>query len=190
MLTESITLKSKAIFSDNKKHRLLLHKEWDKSKPMATIILINPNTADTLNVDTTTMLIINNLNELGFGSVDIVNMYSRIALKLYFRINSDSDLLHLENDETILKSAEKSDKIIIAWGSVGNNSQRVRERQKDILEMLINCNDKICIITDGNTNKGYHSLTPKVREKWYLKPYNIVNFLEEYKNEKNKGEKI
>ena len=186
MLTESITLKSKAIFSDDKKHRLLLHKEWDKNKPTATIILINPNTADTLNVDTTTMLIINNLNKLGFGSADIVNMYSRIALKLYFRFNSDNDLLDSENDEIILKSAEKSDKIIIAWGSVGNNSQRVKNRQKKILEMLVDYNDKICIITDGETSKGYHPLTPKVREKWVLKPYNIINFLEECANENNK----
>lgn len=186
MLTESTTLKSKAIFSDDKKHRLILKKEWDKSKPTATIILINPNTADTLNVDTTTMLIINNLNKLGFGSVDIVNMYSRIALKLYFRFNSDNDLLDSENDEIILKSAEKSDKIIIAWGSIGNNSQRVKNRQKKILEMLANYNNKICIITDGETEKGYHPLTPKIREKWVLKPYNIINFLEECLNENNK----
>ena len=185
MITETSTIKSKAVFSDDKKHRLLLKKEWDKSKPTATIILINPNTADTLNVDTTTLLIINNLNKLGFGSVDIVNMYSRIALKLYFRFNSDDDLLDSENDEIILKSAEKSDRIIIAWGSVGNNSQRVKKRQKSILEMLSDYSEKICIITDGETSKGYHPLTPKVRESWILKPYSINKFLEEYENENN-----
>ena len=132
------------------------------------------------------MLIINNLNKLGFGGADIVNMYSRIALKLYFRFNSDKDLLDSDNDEIILKSAEKSDKNIIAWGSAGNNSQRVKERQKSILEMLISYNDKICIITDGETGKGYHPLTPKVREGWFLKPYSIKDFLEEYENENNK----
>ena len=186
MKTETAVIKSKAIFSDNREHRLLLCKEWDKNRPKATIILINPNTADTLNIDNTTMLIINNLNQLGFGSVDIVNMYSRIALKLYFRFNSDSDLLDSENDEIILKSAEKSDRIIIAWGSVGNNSQRVRNRQKNILEMLADYSEKICIITDGETSKGYHPLTPKVRESWILKPYSIKKFLEEYENENNK----
>ena len=186
MKTETAVIKSKAIFSDNREHRLLLCKEWDKNKPKATIILINPNTADTLNIDNTTMLIINNLNQLGFGSADIVNMYSRIALKLYFRFNSDDDLLDSENDEIILKSAEKSDRIIVAWGSVGNNSQRVKDRQKSILEMLADYNDKICIITDGETIKGYHPLTPKVRESWILKPYSINKFLKEYENENNK----
>ena len=136
MKTETAVIKSKAIFSDNREHRLLLCKEWDRNKPKATIILINPNTADTLNVDTTTMLIINNLNQLGFGSVDIVNMYSKVSLKLYFLFNSDSDLLDSENDEIILKSAEKSDRIIIAWGSVGNNSQRVKDRQKSVLSQI------------------------------------------------------
>ena len=28
--------------------------------------------------------------------------------------------------------------------------------------------------------------TPKVRESWFLKPYNIKKFLEEYENENNK----
>ena len=30
MITETIAIKSKAVFSDDKKHRLLLKKEWDK----------------------------------------------------------------------------------------------------------------------------------------------------------------
>ena len=44
MLEETTIIKSKAIFSDDKEHRLLLRKEWDSEKPTAMVIMINPNT--------------------------------------------------------------------------------------------------------------------------------------------------
>ena len=51
MKTQTTQIKSKALFSDDGLHRLLLRKEWDKNKKTAMIITINPNTADTLNMD-------------------------------------------------------------------------------------------------------------------------------------------
>ena len=65
MLEETTTIRSKAIFSDDKEHRLLLRKEWDSEKPTAMVIMINPNTADTVNFDMTTMLVLNNVSKLG-----------------------------------------------------------------------------------------------------------------------------
>ena len=93
--------------------------------------MINPNTADTLCMDMTTMLVLNNLHKLGFGSVNIVNLYSRITPKLSLRFNSDDDLIAKGCDEIIEEYAVTSDAIIIAWGSLGNTSERVRERQAD-----------------------------------------------------------
>ena len=40
MLEETTVIKSKAIFSDDKEHRLLLRKEWDSEKPTAMVIMI------------------------------------------------------------------------------------------------------------------------------------------------------
>ncbi len=167
MKTETTIVKSKALFSDDGQHRLLLRKEWDKNKKTAMIVMINPNTADTLNYDLTTMLVINNLNELGFGSVNIVNLYSRIMLKLSLRFNSDDDLIDKECDEIIQQYASMSDAIIIAWGSVGKNSQRVRDRQSELLELLKNYANKLYKIGE----EGFHPLTPAVRNEWELEPY-------------------
>ena len=157
------------MFSDDGQHRLLLRKEWDKNKKTAMIIMINPNTADTLNCDLTTMLVINNLNELGFGCVNIVNLYSRIMSKLSLRFNSDDDLIDAETDSIIEQYASMSDAIIIAWGCVGNNSQRVRERQSELLELLKNHANKLYKIGE----KGFHPLTPAVRNSWELEPYEM-----------------
>ena len=65
MKSETSTIKCKAIFSDDRTHRMLLRHEWEKAGKSAMIIMINPNTADTLNIDLTTMLTINNLSKLG-----------------------------------------------------------------------------------------------------------------------------
>ena len=62
MKTETTVMKSKALFSDDGEHRLLLRREWDKNSKCAMIIMINPNTADTLCMDMTTMLVLNNLH--------------------------------------------------------------------------------------------------------------------------------
>ena len=136
MLEETTTIRSKAIFSDDKEHRLLLRKEWDSEKPTAMVIMINPSTADTVNFDMTTMLVLNNVSKLGFGSVNIVNLYSRIMEKLNLRFNGDDELIHDEADEIIQQYAAMSDAIIIAWGTIGKNTLRVRERQKYLLELI------------------------------------------------------
>lgn len=169
MKTETTVIKSKALFSDDGEHRLLLRREWDKNGKCAMIIMINPNTADTLCMDMTTMLVLNNLYKLGFGSVNIVNLYSRITPKLSLRFNSDDDLIAKGCDEMIEEYAVTSDAIIIAWGSLGNTSERVRERQADILERLSKFRNKLCKIGE----QGYHPLTPAIRNQWELVPYEI-----------------
>ena len=136
MLEETTIIKSKAIFSDDKEHRLLLRKEWDSEKPSAMVIMINPNTADTVNFDMTTMLVVNNLHKLGFGSVNIVNLYSKIMEKLDLRFNGDDELIDDDSDAVIEQYAAMSDAIIIAWGTIGKNTLRVRERQKYLLELI------------------------------------------------------
>lgn len=172
MKEETTVIKSKAIFSDDKKHRLLLRKEWDSEKPTAMVIMINPNTADTVNFDMTTMSVINNLYQLGFGSVNIVNLYSRITEKLCLRFNGDDELIDEDCDAIIEQYAAMSDAIIIAWGTIGKNTQRVRERQKWVLDLL-----------EPHANKLYqigknacHPLTPAVRREWTLEPYEMEEF--------------
>lgn len=169
MKTEKSVVSNEAVFSDDGMHRLLLRKQWDNKKPSAMIIMINPNSADNLSIDMTTMLVVNNLNRLDFGSVDIVNLYTKIAPKIHFRFNSDEDLLCPENDSIILESAEMADIIIVGWGTVGSHNQRIRERQHSVLDMLKPYRDKLFQIGEN----GCHPLTPTVRSEWMLEPFEM-----------------
>ena len=177
MITETTTIQCQAVFSEDRKHRFLLQKIWNTEKPKATIIMINPNQADLIRTDATTMLVINNLDKLGFGSVDIVNLYSVITSKISFRFTPDEELLETENDAIVLESAKTSDQIIIAWGSVGVNSERVRKRQAELLTYLYPHQEKMVQI--GN---GCHPLAPAARSYWSLNQYREVYYADHTNN--------
>ncbi|MTI66296.1 MAG: DUF1643 domain-containing protein [Firmicutes bacterium] len=166
--TKKSTLKTEVHFSEDSKHRYLLRKEWDKRKKKAMVIMKNPSDADDMILDVTTLCVINNLTRLDFGSVDIVNMFSRVDTKLSLK-QSDEELIGKENDEYIKKSASDSDCIIIAWGSVGKNGGKIKVRQQEILKILDEHKDKMYEIGDSTGKKGFHPLAPQVRHSWELK---------------------
>jgi hypothetical protein len=170
MQTEKATVKTEAIFSEDRRHRYLLRKEWEAKKPRATIIMTNPSTADMLTLDYTTRYIMNNIVKLDFGSIDIVNLTSKMTLKL--DVPKDLDIkLDDENIDYIIKSAEKSEKIIIAWGKIGENNKKVRDAQDCLLEHLKPFKDKLCVIANENGGSGFHPLAPQIRFSWALKKY-------------------
>lgn len=161
------SLRTEAIFSDDMAHRYILKKEWNKNKPKATIIMINPSSANETEIDMTTMNVINNLNRLDFGAVDIVNMFSLICSKISMKYSMD-ELIGDDNDIYIEKSVLRSDIVIIAWGSVGEGVRKIMERQQEILEKLRPFNDKMYIICDPFVNKAMHPLSPRIKQQWRL----------------------
>ena len=171
MITEKLTLKTETVFSDDRLNRYLLRKEWDNKKPKATIIMTNPSDADLITIDYTTLYILNNISKLDFGSVDIVNLSSKVTTKLNAKLDLDVEI-EKDNAEFILKSAEKSDKIIIAWGKIGENNQRVRMAQDNLLKILQPFKDKLCCIAESEEGEsGFHPLAPQIRFEWILKNF-------------------
>ena len=142
MITDKLTLRTETVFSEDRSRRYLLRKEWDSKKPKATIIMTNPSAADLVAIDYTTLYILNNISKLNFGT------------------------------EFILKSAEKSDKIIIAWGKIGENNQRVRMAQDNLLKLLEPFKDKLCCIAESENGEcGFHPLAPQIRFEWVFRDF-------------------
>lgn len=162
-IIEKSIIKTEAYFSEDKKHRYLLKKEWDKNKKKAVVIMINPSTAQEIVTDHTTMFVINNLSKLEYGSVDIVNMFSKVGTKLRLGVSMD-ELVGEETDDFLIKSSEKADIIIIAWGKGADNSKRITERQEQLKQLLEPFQDKLHQIGEI----GYHPLCPQVRSNWNL----------------------
>lgn len=182
MITERETIKCDAIFNEEHTHRFVLRKIWNKAKPMATVVMLNPCDADALITDTTTYLVINNVARLEeFGGVTIVNLYSMLTSKLSFKWNDDNELNLPENDGYIKKAAEEASKVILAWGRGVESNKRITERAMQVLNQLLEYKEKLFVISDGD-RAGLHPLTPAIRNRWILKSF-------EEASEKNKSEK-
>ena len=186
MLTEKITMRTETVFSDDRLNRYLLRKEWDSKKPRATIIMTNPSAADLLTLDYTTLYILNNISRLDFGAVDIVNMTSRITTKLNVKEDLNADL-EAVNAEFIVKSAEKSDVLIIAWGKLGENNKKVRQVESNILKLLSPYKDKLLYIASEKGDYGFHPLAPQIRFQWILKELSLEAEQEAMKEEQPAG---
>ena len=171
MLIEKDTIKCESIFNDERTHRYLCKRVWDKTKPLVAVLMLNPCHADNIVNDTTTTYVVNNVASLEkYGGVVIVNLYSKLTVKLHFRWNGDEDLNDTENDTYIVKAAEECETVILAWGRGTDTHKRITARVNAVLELLKPYAEKLMVISDGERD-GLHPLTPSIRSKWQLKPY-------------------
>ena len=184
MITEKDTIKCEAIFSDDRMHRVLWKRVWDKDKPLACVIMINPCQADTLVTDTTTELVVKNIARLGdYGGVSIVNLFSKLTSKLDFR---SLELLNdVSNDVYIKKAAEEAAVVVLAWGKSGSTNMKIYHRSEQVLTILEAYKDKLRVISDG-VREGCHPLTPSLRARWDL--VGVDEWLKEYKAQAHERE--
>ena len=172
MITEKETIKCEAVFNEERTHRYLWKQVWNKDKPLACVVMLNPCAADCLIYDTTTYLVVNNIASMDrFGGAEIVNIYSKLTSKLNLRWDSDEELNGSDNDTYIQKAAAECDTVILAWGTGALTNKRVLNRVKDVLELLETCSNKLHVITDGDEMRSVHPLTPAVRNEWILQPF-------------------
>ncbi len=159
--TETSTMKTTVVYNDNKTHRYLLRKEWNENLPEAMVLMLSPSVADTVSVDRTTMLVLENLERLHYGKVSIVNLFSALNGKRTENELDDENLAH------ITEAAERAESIIYAVGTGGDGNKTVLKQQRDILNLLNPWKDKMQCIADRNGKKFYHPLCPAVHY-WQL----------------------
>ena len=172
MITEKDTIKCEAIFNDTKTHRFLWKRVWDKDKPTACVIMLNPHNSDTIVTDLTTSLVVNNIAKFEeFGGVSIVNLFSLLTPKLQMRIARDIDINDYSNDTYIKRAADEASIIVLAWGRSSEfNNVRIANRKQQVLNVLSENKEKFRIISDGK-RVGIHPLSPSCRHGWVLKDY-------------------
>lgn len=188
-ITNKSTMRTEAIFSEDMSHRYLLRKDWSDSRAKgkdirrATIIMIHPSSANEVELDRTTVTIINNLNRLGYHMVDICNLFSTITTKIKMNQTLE-ELVHQDNDILIEKSCLKSEICILAWGSFADNMNRkVMNRIAELMVRLEPFHDRLHYISDEKGIKSYHPLAPQAHT-WYLKNWGSKKEVKETTNKK------
>lgn len=169
MNTIVTTLKTEAVFSDDGVKRYLLRKTWDDEKPKLSIIMLAPSGASGIELDTTTLLVLNNADRLGFGSVDILNLFATLNdFSLASAEEEDAD-----NMNVIVGSAKNADVVVYAPGVGKAKNKSFIKRQELVLRELKQFEDKLkCLCGQSGGGRLQHPLSPAVR-KWFLSPMKV-----------------
>jgi len=162
-------METKIILDDTEKHRYLLEKTWDTDKGIAAILMLYPCSSVPEEMDLTTMLVINNLRKMDYGSVRIVNIFSKLNLFL----RADSEPNNPENNDIIVQAVNGADTVIIAYGKSGEGNHKISKRQQEVLMLLEPFKSKLVTIEDPYGTKGFHPLTPSIRKFWKLVPFDF-----------------
>ena len=160
MKTIETILKTTALYSEGENKRFILSKAWDDSKRKLCIIMLAPSKAAGIALDSTTQLVLNNCDRLGYGSVDILNLFATLN---DFDL-TEAETADLENLKVILASAEAADTIVYAAGVGKAKNEAFQMRQKQMLTALKPYETKLyCISNEDGTARLRHPLSPAVR---------------------------
>ena len=124
-------IESSAVFSECRRYRYVLRRIWDREKPPAMFVGLNPSTADEVRNDPTVTRCIGYAQRWGAGGLIMTNIFA-------FRSTDPNGLLAIEDpvgplNNRWLKRLQKEAMIVIAaWGVWGS----LKGRGADVLELL------------------------------------------------------
>lgn len=116
-------LENDAVISDCGKYRYLLRRTWDHSKPRALLVMLNPSTADAYGDDATIRSCVRLLSGLGYGSMEVVNVFGYRATKPDELLRV-SDPVGPRNEHSIEAAIGRCDVVICAWGAFPPAAER------------------------------------------------------------------
>lgn len=113
-----------AEFSKCRKYRYALWRIWDDSKPLVMFIGLNPSTANEYSEDPTIRRVKKFAANWGYGGFYMMNLFALVSPYPEDLKKCDDPLG--ENDGWLEKIASKCEKIIFAWGSFPEASERAK----------------------------------------------------------------
>lgn len=117
--------KARALFSDDKKHRYVLSRNWNMQRKVAMVIGLNPSTANGDKNDPTISRLMETLDMLGYGGLVMVNLFTVISSDP--GVLSNNTLYDHDEDRDIgiiFGYALGVEEIIFAWGSFNEAKAR------------------------------------------------------------------
>ena len=127
-------------------YRYLLWREWNNSSKTISFIMLNPSRADAEVNDPTITRCINFAKSWGYGRLEVVNLFAYRTPHPSL-LKQATEPIGRDNDRYIIKSVEKSDRVILAWGNHGT----WRKQDLYTLDLLKNHNHLYSL---GITKRG------------------------------------
>lgn len=139
--------RSEAVYSECGSYRYRLTRIWAPEAGRVTYVMLNPSTADERRNDPTIARCQKRAELLGFGGLDVVNLFA-------LRATDPADLRAAEspvgpdNDATILAACRAARLVLAAWGVHG----RHRARDEQVLSLLASVDCQVQVL--GLTRHG------------------------------------
>lgn len=152
MKVKKSSIRSKEICSDDDKRRYSLIRVWDEFGPRAAVIMFNPAVASHIKLDKSSSLCMNKVIDQGYGSLEIVNLFSIRSRSKDELLTGDREFEE-KNFKYIKKAVESASYVIVGWGADG---EAVTEHLS-FKKLLSKHSEKLyCFGTSKNSNIPAH----------------------------------
>lgn len=111
--------------------RFSLLRQWGASLPRLLFVMLNPSTADALADDRTVEKCIRFATRLGFGSIEIVNLFA-YRTKNPIMLKRAGYPVGEGNDQHIVEAVSRAAMVICAWGA----NARAHDRAAEVLALI------------------------------------------------------
>jgi hypothetical protein len=112
-----------ARFSRCRRWRTLLWRCWDDTKPAANFLMLNPSTADEMQLDPSCTRARNYAERWGYGALVVTNLFGWRATDPG-EMKAARDPVGRGNDAAILRAARDAGIVVCAWGNHGAHNGR------------------------------------------------------------------
>lgn len=196
MVTETFRMDISAVGSDDGINTYEIRRKWAEKEKKALVIELYPTlTADQCgNMDVSTMHLMNHVQELGWGEVRIVNLYSKVFSEKPTVSQLSEDDNNLSYIEEILEEQDIGGyDIVIAWGNTLISHRQTIQAKTDLLNMIKEkglAEQVKCIVTDNLKADGVHPLYLGLRHSkdvWSLQPFPLEKVLDELESMEKKA---
>lgn len=123
----NLLIRSSAVISPCSQYRYLLRRIWNPAGPILVWLMLNPSTADAETDDATITRCINRAQAIGFGGIEVVNLFAWRATDPRELFHVGRDPIGPDNDRHILEACSpRSSMVIAGWGNHGDFDRRDR----------------------------------------------------------------
>jgi hypothetical protein len=112
-----------ATYSPDMQYRYRLSRVWEPSGERCAFIMLNPSTATEAILDPTVTRCMNAAQRWGFGSAEVVNLFSYRATNPDL-LRTVTDPVGVGNNRAILDACRHAKLVIVAWGVHGTYLNR------------------------------------------------------------------
>lgn len=120
-----------ASFSRCRRWRTVLWRRWNRGLPVANFLMLNPSTADEVQLDPSCTRARVYAERWGFGGLIVTNLFAWRATDPD-EMKSASDPVGRGNDAAIVAAAREAGLLVCAWGNHGAH----RERSARVVSLL------------------------------------------------------